>query len=558
MRNAGKRNQNDLGSIVKQFDAIKQQAAGLYEFAQTAMTPSRRQQRAGPAGADANYHIRDQRSLMASIQFARQLQADNPAVKAAGDRLVSNVNVGQMTPEPDTGSQTLNEHLQGKWSEYAEDKNWCDSRGLFTYEQQADKAFLRSLFDGDMFPVVDAAKPATVLNLEAHRCLSPPNAQSEFGVCGVKKTGNRVSHYFLTPKNLGFRSVAQATDVEPVPIINKDGWENVVQVFNPDFFSLDRGFTCLGAVGSTEARRDDLEYATVLRGQVASCITLVEQAIEPELIRWMIESGFHPKENSDVKPEDDPASGFPEDTDAAGFQYGTADLHPGRVLRSRLGYSLDMLSPQITGDGQIELNLLLLQYLSMCLGLPLCALMLDARMANFSTIRAIMDMARDQFQKHQRWFAGQYHRFRYRTFVRAEVKNDKMLSGYLKIEDNGRAVREVTQSRLFKHTWNHAAYRYYHPVDDAAGDVMLLAKGMMSFDQYARKRHQMSGARLGRMIVDSNAANYELALQKKIELQKKYPGIEVNEHMLFPFASMTGIHMNISRDDEPVVAGAAV
>ena len=542
-----------------QFAAMKMDSEQLYELMNTAMESNTRTRLAGPAGADGNYHIQNQNAYQHSVSFARALEANNPAVSAALNRLVMAVNVGQMTPVPNTGSDTLNEHLSGKWNEdYKNNPDVCCSQGRFTYEQQADITFRRVITDGDLFPVVNADNPLTVKHMESHRCQTPYRSKTDRGVCGIQKTGDRVTHFWLTSQSLPYRHGAVLKDYpfkgkHGTPVYTQDGWKQATQIFNPKLFSIDRGFTALGAVGTTESRRDDLEFARVVKEQVASCVTFVQKATQnDQMLKQLLQDGLLPSAdtNDDVQP-----TSF--ETDGAGFEFAVADIQPGRVLRPKLGFDLEMLTPTITTDGQLGLNLLLLQYLAISLDLPLAMLLLDVARGSFSTVRVIMDLARDAFLKHQSWFGNQYHAFRWRNWIKASIPTDSMLANFRKTEGDV----SLLESKILRHTWQGKAFRHYHPVDDAAGDLIQISKSLKSYDKFARERYGITGDQLSTQIIEGNFRIYEKVLEKVVLLRKKFgdkiPNLVVNEQLLFSHPAMTNMSFSLSRtqdSDQPTQA----
>ncbi|MEP3481610.1 MAG: phage portal protein [Fuerstiella sp.] len=524
----------------------KASASQLYEFGATASGNSSKNRMAGPGGADGNHQITNQAAYLKSIAFARMMENNDPAVFSAVNRLVNNCNVGQMTPEPDTGSSDLNAKLQEDWSDYASNPELCDHGRKWDYETQADVTFRRVMIDGDLAAIPQ--EDATVIHLEGHRIQGPTYGRKDRGVCGVEYSGNRPSKYWLTKANPSYGHVVKVSDVNPLDAFNGDGWPNVFHVFAPKMFTLNRGFSALGACGSIGARRDDLEFATVLKAQTANCVTFIESIDDGELVKLLLSGGALAKED----PNEDLGDTYYE-ADSAGYSMGTADIHPGRVLRPKFGRKLTMDTPNIPGDGQLELNLLLLQYLAMCWDLPLSVLMLDARHANFTTFRGIMDQSREAFKKHQQWFAAAYHRPRYRNWLRLKAQTDSDVKQFLRSE---KSVSDFRRSKLFRHKWQAAAWKYYHPVDDAKGDLLQLANGMQTFDQYARKRYGMPGAQLRDQMIAFNLDTYRGILKAKQTLIQEFrdiPNLVINEHFLFPWPSMTGT--NLSMSGEPVSAG---
>lgn len=521
-------------SIPEQFSLLKAEAQQSYELARTAAAPGKKLSLTGALGADADYHIADQTSFLRMVAFVRMMERNDPIISSAARRLRDNVNVGQMTPTPDTGSEILDEHLKGLWKEFASDADECDATRRFNFEAMADIAYVRTIFDGDIFPV--PREDGRIQNLEAHRCQTPNLSRLDRGVCGVLTDEvGEVTTYFLTRRSTGYGKTVRVADVEPIPARNSEGWKNVFHTYQPSRFSLNRGITSLAPVGTTASRRDDLEFATILKAQVASCVTFLEKITDAELYKLMVGSG---------KDLAAPIMNTFEGTDDAGFAMRTAAIHPGRVLEARPGRELTMQNPNIPGEGQLQLNDLLIEYMAMCLDLPSIVLRLDAKNANFSQFRNVLDQARATYGKHQRWFSSMYHRPIYRNLLRVRAPRDSVIRDFIRAEK----VTDLRKSRLFRHEWNAVGWKYPHPVDDATGDLILLANSMQSLEQYSRQRYGYGAAELIKSVVKHNGAAIRAAITESAAIEKE-TGRKVDWQYLFPIPNRNG--MNIQLIDQP-------
>lgn len=521
------------GSIQSGFQQQKLDAVEAFELVTTARKAGRRQGMIGPLGADMDYHIQNQHDYLQMIAFIRALENNDPVVAAAGQRLMYNVNVGQMTPTPQTGDEKVNEHLRGIWDEFTADPDLCDQTGRMTFETMADVAFLRTIFDGDVLPVPDGS--GAILNLESHRCQTPMRGRLDRGVCGVRTDGKRPTDYFLTMKNTGFNRQVKVTDVRPLKARNEEGWLNVFHVMRPRFFTLNRGVSSLHAVGSAAARRDDLEFATILKAQVASCVTFIEEIDKPELFKKALQGAG----SLQSLP-----STF-EETDLAGNEVSTVQMHAGRHVRAAIGRKLRMDSPDIPSDGQLQLNMLLIQYIATCVDLPLIVLLLDASDATFSSYRNVLDQARLAFGKHHQWFSAQYHRRVYRNLVRVRLQTDSFLRGFV----NANKTLDLRRNVVFKHRWNSAAYKYQHPVDDAMGDILLLSNSMMSFEQYARQRYGLGAEQLLSQVIGGNETGVRLAIEAAARI-KSGTGVEVPWQYFFSVPNRSGFNLQLVEQNE--------
>jgi len=522
-------------SIPETFSGLKAEATQTYELAKTAQQPGKKLTLTGAIGADADYHIQNQSDYLRMIAFVRMMERNDPIIASAARRLRDNVNVGQMTPNPLTGEPTLDEHLKGAWQDYSTDEDKFDSMGRFTFEQAADITYIRTVFDGDLFPIPEG-DTGTLLHLEGHRCQTPNFSKVDRGACGVQTDERgKVVRYFLTKKSTGYGRVVQVKDVEAIEARNRDGWRNVFHCYRPSRFSLNRGVTSLAPVGTTANRRDDLEFAQILQAQIASCITLVERMSDSAFVKYLSEHGAMPdRELPDTfSMKDD-----------AGYEMSTAALHPGRVLRPRPGYDLQVNQSPNIGGGMFQLNDLLIEYMAMCLDLPSIVLRLDAKNANFSQFRNVLDQARSTYTKEQRWFSSQYHRRVWRNWIRCSAKKDKMISSFVRKE----GVLTLHESRVLRHEWNSVGWKYPHPVDDATGDLILLANSMQSLEQYSRTRYGFGAEELIKRVTDGNAKAILAAIQKSIEVEQQ-TGHKVDWQYFFPVPNRNGI--NVQLVDQP-------
>lgn len=520
---------------------LKAEALQSYELARTAAQPGKKLSLTGPLGADADYHITNQNDFLRMVAYVRMMERNDPIIASARRRLRDNVNVGQMTPNPMTGSPTLDEHLKGVWQEYSTDADQFDAMGRFTFEEAADIVYVRTIFDGDCMAVPEGDS-GQILHLEAHRCQTPTTSKVNRGACGVMTDEKgRPSVYYMTKKSPAYGATIKVSDVEPIAARNADGWRNVFHCYQPDRFSLNRGITSLAPVGTAAGRRDDLEFAQILQAQVAACITLIEEVVDPMFLKQMAANGALP---------DSPLPDTFAAKDDAGFQMKTAALHPGRVLTSRPGHKLSVNNGPNIGGGMFQLNDLLIEYMAMCLDLPSIVLRLDARNSNFSQFRNVLDQARATYGKHQRWCSTKYHKHVYRNLIRCRAASDKMIRDFVSKE----GVLTLQKSKALRHEWNSVGWKYPHPVDDAMGDVILLSSSMQSLEQYARKQYGFGADELIKRVVGDNQKAVIAAIKAAEEVFKE-TGVRVDWQYLFPPATRNGI--NIQMNDQPASGMAA-
>ncbi len=508
------------------------EARADYELAKTAKQLGSRLQRSATYGVDADWSIRNQFDFLQMISFCRDLERNDPLISQAVRRLVSNVQVGGMQPAPDTGEEAVDEHLKARWKDFASNPSKCDATGRMTFETLANVAFRRMIIDGDCFGVPRNDSEA-LLMLEAHRCQTPTSSKIDRGVCGIQvdESGHPVT-YYLTKRTLPLGGPVKVGDVEPVAAFSRDGFPNVFHIARPQSFSLTRGITALAPVASNSSRRADLEFATILKAQVASCTTFIESEDAT--------AGNRPP----VYDGDSIDGGYTYEVDPAGFEMRIASLQPGRVIPCRSGKKLEMQTPEIPGDGQLKLNELLIQYLACNLDLPMIVLLLDARGANFSSYRNVLDQARLCYAEIQRWFAPQFHAKAWQNCIRVWAKSDEILRSYLMREN----VRSLRESRLMRCDWMPQGWSYMHPVDDAQGDILLLSNSMQAWRQYTAKKYGTDPRTFFKAVVSDNKALILEAIKAAQEIETA-TGVAVDWQMLAPMPNRQGLSLQLQ--DQP-------
>jgi hypothetical protein len=195
----------------------------------------------------------------------------------------------------------------------------------------------------------------------------------------------------------------------------------------------------------------------------------------------------------------------------------------------------------------LQLNDLLIEYMAMCLDLPSIVLRLDAKNANFSQFRHVLDQARATYGKHQRWFSRKYHKPIYRNLIRCRLRTDKVLRDFVARE----GVLTLQRSMILKHEWNSVGWKYPHPVDDATGDLITLSNSMQDMERYARKAHGISAEEHIKRVVDGNGKAVLAAINKAAEIEKQ-TGRKVDWQYFFPLPNRNGLNVQlVDQPDEP-------
>lgn len=536
-----------MSNIAEHMALMKDAATQSYELERTASTPGKKNALTGIVGADADFHIQDQHTYLRMIAFVRMMERNSPVVAAAQRRLMANVNVGGMSPVPNTGDKEMNAHLRGVWDEFAKDPDQCDATGRYNFQQMADIVFCRVIFDGDCFATPE--ENGSIFGLEAHRVQTPHRGRKDRGVCGVQldALGKRVDKYWITKKPFRYGESVSVNDVEETDAYSKNGWRNVFHMYRPERFSLHRGITSLAPVATTENRRDDAEFAQLLKLQIASCTTFIREFDNIEVLKLLSKNDKYVKKMMDEGP-----ATFRR-RDDAGYEMKTIQQHPGRQVDALPGTKLRMETPDIPGESALEFNRNLLMYLSMNLDLPLITLLLDARDANFSSYRNVFDQARLHFELHQGNIASMFSSRVYANLVRVRAKTDPFIQKFME-RHKLRDVRDVASvdnvaRQLTRHDWVNNGWKYIHPVDDAMGHVIQLSNSMMSINHFAQQRYGITGEQL----VDNVISDREYAILNAIQAAQRIEsttGVPVDWQYLWPPPNATGIGMQLIDDSD--------
>lgn len=485
--------------------------------------PSRfRRDRTGfdPMGSGADYHIRSQSQYLKMIELARELEREDPLVRQAVRRVVNNVQPGGATVDPQTGDDEINTILFEAWEEWANDPLKCHSAGTMTWRRMTNVGFARTLIDGDYLglPVSDG----TIQTLEAHRLRSPDTGKTFRGVCGVEADSRgRPVRYWITKEPINPNERAKVSDVTSIPALDSDGQKQVFHVFDSERLSQSRGVTRLAPVYDIRGMTDDVEFAQLVKQQVAACVAYAE--------KW--EAGAERPTKSDVG--DGPVE---YDYWADGTSRELVNMVPGKILRSHPGQSWEALNPNMPGDGYHKQISNLLTYFAVNLDLPRMVLLLDASDSNFSSYRNVMQQARDTYREIQKWHFGVWHTPAWNWRCRVMATKDERVRRF--VERSGPDGLKL----LTKHVWNPVGWDYIEPVADATRWQLELGNGLTSYRRFYAHRHGTDNETMTSEIVEDMEYRYTKACEAAERINKKFPKFAIKDPWeLCPKSSAIGV-----------------
>jgi capsid protein len=198
---------------------------------------------------------------------------------------------------------------------------------------------------------------------------------------------------------------------------------------------------------------DDLQFAHLVKAQVASCFAIFEEYQQGVPRASSIQTGAQSTESM-----------------SDGSTRVVEGLAPGMRVKGTPGMKLQGFSPNLPNPEFFPHATLLLTFIAINLDLPVAVLLLDPRQTNFSGWRGAIDQARMRFKVIQRWLIGKLHRPVYIWKVRQWIAEDPAL----------RRAFERLGKDIFGHVWNPPTWRYIEPMKDAAADDLRVSRNLIS------------------------------------------------------------------------------
>ena len=118
-------------------------------------------------GSGADYHYRSESDYLKLIEIARDMDRNDLIVGQMIDRAVTNEVQEGIRLDPQTGDEKLNQDLQARWEDWANDPIQCDVAGENTFAGIEYLASRAVKVDGDIFalPLIDGQ----IQLIEGHR-----------------------------------------------------------------------------------------------------------------------------------------------------------------------------------------------------------------------------------------------------------------------------------------------------------------------------------------------------------------------------------------------------
>lgn len=431
----------------------------------------RRTRRGVPAmGAGADFHYASEADYLWMGECARDMDRNDMVIGQLVDRVLTNTIQDGFTPDPNTGDEVADQELRDRFAEESLDAALCDTAGELTFHEQEQLLFRETIVAGDVFalPIDDG----TVQIMEFHRCRSPQRTKKNI-VHGIEMDeARRRTRFWFTkePIEPHKQATIRLVDLQSYAAYTPDGEANVWHVFRPKRPTQTRGVTALAPIFDAAGMHDDIQFSVLLKQQLANCFLIMRQRA----------ADFDPQRygGANALPRVGP------DVPDAGSQRTLQGLAPGTELTSLPGEKLDLNSPNIPSQEFFQHAKLVLTFLSINVGLPLCVGLLDASETNFSGYRGAVDQARLGFKANQRSLISRFHIPWWRFKVARWAGGSAVLT---KLLESG---------ALYRHTWRKPNWQYIEPVKDATADLLREANMLTS----PRRRHAERGTEYSEIV----------------------------------------------------------
>ena len=473
------------------------------------------------AGSGADYHYRNEIQFLHMMERARHYQRNDPIVGQGVRRLVSNVVQDGFRLDVNTGDESVDAELKSRWREFESDPDMCHSEGEFTWSQMEQMALSSVIVDGDV--ILLPLRTGQLQFIEAHRMRTPRNTRRNVvhGVLLNRRAQRR--EYWITKEDLDpNRPLTRVKDIRPFRARDPEGNRQVFHIYNPYRFSQRRGVTAIAPVSDTVGMHDDLQFATLVKAQMAALIAI-----------------FHEKD-PDYEPIADQQKGDRETETLEGGHIRTIEgVSAGLEVFGNPGERLSGFSPHVPAPEFFPHANLILTFIAINLDLPVAVLMLDPSETNFSGWRGAIDQARMRFKQMQKWLVESLHTPVYRFKIRQWSSEDPAL---------GRAA-ERSSIDLFSHRWHAPTFPYIEPLKDAQADLLQQRNALNS-----ARRIQASRGRdwddVSTEIVEDNRSAIRKAVVAAKELNGEFPDANIHWRELISLPTAEGVSVQSFNSNE--------
>lgn len=477
--------------LVDGFRDMKHESQSEYRMMTTG--PHRKVRSGVPSGGGpADWHARNSYKFYEMIERAREIRINDPIVGKGIQRLATNIIQDGLVPRPDSGDGDFDMAVMDEWLRWTEkpetqhEHSWNDCERL---------AFAAIVGDGDTTAIaVNDNGDGRLEFSEAHLLQSPqkkidPNSV----ILGVElnKHRQRVAYWFAVDKTDPNKSSVDPTR-RRIEKLSADGVQQVFHLYFPDRFTQTRGITAVQAVDDFVTYHDDIQFAQLVKQQVASCYSILEET----------QLGGVPGVTTNTEAKEMYSDGQERYTD---------ELFPGKRYRGRPGATLKGFSPNVPNAEYFQHVMMMLQIIAVNLDLPVQVLLLDPSMTNFSGWRGAIEQAKQRWKDLQRMLCSRLHKPVWAWKVNEWAQRNKYIARGL---SRGAVASKVT--------WRLPAWPYIEPMKDAQADDYVVTTLQDSRRRVMAKRGLQYEVVLPEIVADNTLAIVQ-AKQAAASINEQFP-----------------------------------
>lgn len=475
-------------------------------------------------GRTADWHFRNELDYIRCVEFAREYARNHPVVAAALDRAVDNILQDGINVDTKTGDRDADDIIAERWNEWASTPALCDVSGRATLGEITRGVLYSCFVDGDQVPLM--TEMGSIQVIEGHR-IQTPHQTMHGSICslGVELDDYRTPlGYWVAEDELDpTRSGASRANMVYVPAYDGNGNQQAFHVALRKRPSQTRGVSAFAPCYQAIEMYDDISFAKMVQQQVVSCITFFRK-------REAAFSGGLP-------------SAMGVQTEEAEFERTLEELAPGAMLTGQPGESIEGFSPNTPNAEFFDHVNLILQTITINIGLPLMLVLLKPD-GTYSAYRGALDQARLGWRCRQRMIIDQFLRPVYRWMLDYWADTD--------------AGMDVLRTRLGKayygHKFNPPTWPYIDPLVDVQADMNQVSAGLNS----PRRVHAARGRDYFEVVDEIIEDNF-YAISKAKAAASKINGMFPNDPPLswrevMPMPNPAGQSVSITPEKDPTEA----
>ncbi|MFQ5493773.1 MAG: phage portal protein [Phycisphaerae bacterium] len=481
-------------------------------------------------GSAADFHYKIEAQFFRMLERGRDYDRNNMIVGQAISRLVNNVLQDGVKLDAQTGDAEVDAKIARLWNAWRMEPDACDLAGEADLQQMAKLSLRHVIVDGDVVHL--PTRGGRLQAVEAQRLRTPRELRGRV-IHGVELSEDRRRiGYFFTTDDVDVNKQPRLTDMRRIAARSADGSRQVFHIYNPKRFTQSRGVSALAPIVFPVGMHDDLQFANLLRAQVAACYAVFRER----------DAEFGGRGDEDRRGSQT------VDTFADGSSRTLEGISPGMEIVGSPGEKLVGFSPNIPNPEFFQHASLILSIIAINLGLPVQVLLLDPTRTNFSGWRGAIDQARIGFREIQDWMVAKFYRPVYLWKLSQWVQDD--VDG-LRTD----ATRlDGTGGDVMGHRWGRPTWPYIEPLKDAQADTLRIKSGLIS----PRRMHAERGRdynEVFRELIEDRSLLISAAIEEAQRINARNPEAAVDWRELAGFDSKGRKPENKRRVMEEIARG---